>query len=344
MEGENETHLQEVKRVEAAVYDYDKDPRWSEYWSNVLIPPNLASRSYVVDHFKRKFYQKYIDLDLIVGPMPSSSSQSSGPSISNTHGLQSWSEYENSQNMGSNVNTSRTEPPSKSGNFASSDIFISQIFIFALIISILLCVIPRVPTNIANVAYRLSFLLNASSSLYFMHIFHNMTKAWSLTAIQERFPSIVATKNFSSFAYCLVFLPFPAKFKFALLPLFFREIEHISVKSPSTNLVRSSLYRRYLDKTCLWVETNTSTINNFNSNAEIALGFLLILALFSWQRDIIQTVIYWNLLKFMSRSPCSMGYHQCAWARIGRTVYPFINRYIPFLNTPLLALYRWWIH
>lgn len=60
MEGENETHLQEVKRVEAAVYDYDKDPRWSEYWSNVLIPPNLASRSYVVDHFKRKFYQKYI--------------------------------------------------------------------------------------------------------------------------------------------------------------------------------------------------------------------------------------------------------------------------------------------
>lgn len=51
---------QKLKRIAAAAYDYDNDPKWAEYWSNVLIPPHMVSRSEVVDHFKRKFYQRYI--------------------------------------------------------------------------------------------------------------------------------------------------------------------------------------------------------------------------------------------------------------------------------------------
>ena len=53
---------QEQKRAAAAAaaYDYEGDARWADYWSNVLLPPNLASRPDVVDHFKRKFYQRYI--------------------------------------------------------------------------------------------------------------------------------------------------------------------------------------------------------------------------------------------------------------------------------------------
>ncbi|PWA36282.1 hypothetical protein CTI12_AA600800 [Artemisia annua] len=51
---------QKVKRNAASAYDYEKDSRWADYWSNVLIPPHMASRSDVVDHFKRKFYQRYI--------------------------------------------------------------------------------------------------------------------------------------------------------------------------------------------------------------------------------------------------------------------------------------------
>ena len=51
---------QKLKRIAAAAYDNDNDPRWSDYWSNVLVPPHLASRLDVQDHFKRKFYQRYI--------------------------------------------------------------------------------------------------------------------------------------------------------------------------------------------------------------------------------------------------------------------------------------------
>jgi hypothetical protein len=56
---------QRLKRIAAAAYDYENDARWAGYWSNVLVPPHLASRPDVVDHFKRKFYQRYI-----VSPSP----------------------------------------------------------------------------------------------------------------------------------------------------------------------------------------------------------------------------------------------------------------------------------
>ncbi|MBA0822157.1 hypothetical protein Goarm_018971, partial [Gossypium armourianum] len=41
------------------------------------------------------------------------------------------------------------------------------------------------------------------------------------------------------------------------------------------------LYRKYLEDPCVWVESNTTTINILSSHAEIGLGFLLIVSLFS---------------------------------------------------------------
>lgn len=51
---------QKIKRIAAAAYDYENDPRWANYWANVLIPRDRAARSDVVDHYKRKFYQRFI--------------------------------------------------------------------------------------------------------------------------------------------------------------------------------------------------------------------------------------------------------------------------------------------
>lgn len=58
--GEEREDPQKLKRIAADAYDYEIDPRWADYWSNILIPPHMASRSDVVAHFKRKFYQRYI--------------------------------------------------------------------------------------------------------------------------------------------------------------------------------------------------------------------------------------------------------------------------------------------
>lgn len=45
--------------------------------------------------------------------------------------------------------------------------------------------------------------------------------------------------------------------------------------------------RKYLEELCVWVESNTTTLNILSSHAEIGLGFLLIISLFSW--------VDWNL-------------------------------------------------
>ncbi|KAK8693867.1 hypothetical protein V6N13_071434 [Hibiscus sabdariffa] len=83
--GEEKKNPQKLKRIEAAAFDYDNDPRWADYWSNILIPSHMASHSDVVDHFERKFYQRYIDLDLVVEAMPSSKpSQSAKPFASSS--------------------------------------------------------------------------------------------------------------------------------------------------------------------------------------------------------------------------------------------------------------------
>ena len=58
--GQETEDSQKPRRIAAAAYDYDNDPRWADYWSNILIPPHLSSRSDVLDHYKRKFYQRYI--------------------------------------------------------------------------------------------------------------------------------------------------------------------------------------------------------------------------------------------------------------------------------------------
>lgn len=63
--GEERDDPQSLKKAAAAAYDYENDPRWADYWSNILIPPHMASRPDVVDHYKRKFFQRYI-----VGSLP----------------------------------------------------------------------------------------------------------------------------------------------------------------------------------------------------------------------------------------------------------------------------------
>ncbi|KAI4964686.1 hypothetical protein ZWY2020_059981 [Hordeum vulgare] len=75
------------------------------------------------------------------------------------------------------------------------------------------------------------------------------------------------------------------------------------------NFSRLSFYRGYLEEPCLWVETNNTSLSLLSSNAELALGFLLIISLFSWWRNFMQTFIYWNVLKMMYPAPVTSGYH-----------------------------------
>ncbi|EOY04318.1 hypothetical protein QUC31_017322 [Theobroma cacao] len=343
--GEEREDPQKLKRIGAAAYDYENDPRWADYWSNILIPPHMASRSDVIDHFKRKFYQRYIDPDLVVEAMSSSSpSQSAKPSASSSASSAAANDQARPRNAGSTARSSGTS--AAAGSIPTSVRWDRQTIQFSVnawvFIVAVLAIFPLVPRSLSNRAYRLSFMGTACSSLYSLYALYGRPRAWNLQAVQVYFQSIIATKDFIYFIYCLTFVTSHLCLKFALIPILCRALEHVA-KFLRRNFNRSTLYRKYLEDPCVWVESNTTTLSILSSHAEIGLGLLLMMSLFSWQRNIIQTFMYWQLLKLMYHAPVTAGYHQSVWAKIGRIVNPLVHRYAPFLNTPVSAIQRWWL-
>ncbi|OAY75261.1 uncharacterized protein LOC109717657 [Ananas comosus] len=348
-----EGDAQRIKRIAAGAYDYESDPRWAEYWSNVLVPPNKASRSDVLDYYKRKFYQRYIDPDFVVEPMSSNSSsqsqqarpsgRSAPPSSSSSSpAAAAAAGAENTRPHESGPNSGTTAPQGRAANALRLDRRSIHFSVNAWVLVVaVLGILPVVPRHLSNKAYRLSLLGTTCSSFYSLYTLYGKPRAWNLPAVQTWFQTIIATKDFIHLIYCLMFVTSQLHFKFALIPVLCWALEHVA-RFLRRNFTRSSIYRRYLEEPCLWVEANTTTLSILSANAEIALGFLLILSLFSWQRNIIQTFMYWQLLKLMYHAPVTAGYHQSVWAKIGRTVNPYIYRYAPFLNTPVSAVQRWW--
>lgn len=339
---------QKQKRVAAASYDYENDPRWADYWSNILIPPNMAFRSDVLDHFKRKFYQRYIDPGLVVEPMSlggsshptrqtSSSSSTSTPASEPARPRTSGT---SSRTTGSGTSTTASAAPNATAMRWDRQTIIFSINAWVFVLA-LLAIFPLIPSNLSKRAYRLSLIGTACTSMYSLYSLYGKPRAWNLQAVQMWLQSIIATKDFIYFIYSLMFVTSHLCLKFALIPVLCRSLEHVA-KFLRCNFSRSTLYRKYLEELCVWVESNVTTLSILSSHAEVGLGFLLVLSLFSWQRSVIQTFMYWQLLKLMYHAPATAGYHQSVWSKIGRSVYPAIHQYAPFLNSPISILQRWW--
>ncbi|KAI3747945.1 hypothetical protein L6452_10700 [Arctium lappa] len=336
--GEEEEDPQKMKKIAAAAYDYDNDPRWADYWSNVLMPPHMASRPDVINHYKRKFYHRYIDPDLVVEPMTTQST--SKPAKSSAPSSSSTSEHRPSRNSGSTTRATGASTPNSTPLRWDRQTIQFSVNAWVFVVAVL-AMFPIIPKSLSNRAYRLSFIGTLCSSLYSLYSLYGKPRAWNLQAVQVWLQSVIATKDFIYFIYCLTFVSSNLQLRFALLPILCRSLEH-SAKFLKRNFSQSSLYRKYLEDLCVWVETNTTTLNVLSSQAEIGIGFLLIISLLSWQRNIVQTFMYWQLLKLMYQAPVTSGYHQSVWVNIGMTVNPLIHKYAPFLNSPITAIQRWW--
>ncbi|WOL11759.1 hypothetical protein Cni_G20523 [Canna indica] len=340
--GDEERDPQRLKRIAAAAYDYDNDPRWADYWSNVLIPPNMAARSDVVEHYKRKFYQRFVDPDFVVEAM-SSTSYSQSTRASERPSSESTARNVRPQDSGPAGGTTGTA--SSTGRNTNSLRLDKRSIHFSvnawILVVAVLGMLPVVPRNLSNKAYRLSLLGTACSTVYSLYTLYGKPRAWNIPAVQTWFQTVIGTKDFIHLIYCISLLSSRIHFKLALVSISCWAVDHVA-RFLRRNFTRSSLYRQYMEQPCLWVEANGTTLNILSSNTEIALGFLLIISLFSWQRSIIQTFMYWQLLKLMYHAPCTAGYHQSVWATIARTMNPYIYRYAPFLNSPISAVQRWW--
>ncbi|CAN1241293.1 hypothetical protein LINPERPRIM_LOCUS4903 [Linum perenne] len=295
------------------------------------------------------------DPDLVVEAMSSTgSSQSTKQPPSSSSSSRSSNEQPRQRSTG--CSTTNPGASATTGQTPSSGRWDRQTIQFSInawvFVVAVLAIFPLVPKSLSHRAYRLSFMGTACSSLYSLYMLYGRPRAWNLQALQVYLQSIIATKDFIYFIYCLTFVTSNLCLTFALIPILCRALLHVA-KFLRRNFNRSSLYRKYLEDPCVWVESNTTTLSILSSHAEIALGFLLVVSLLSVRYVLGGHHISFSneamnkekvhLLKLMYHAPVTAGYHQSVWAKVGRIMDPLVSRYCPFLNTPISAVKRWWL-
>eukprot|EP00250_Pteridium_aquilinum_P026547 c33174_g1_i1 orf=66-1076(+) len=332
--GEDAQHL---KKAAALAYDYESDPRWSEYWSNVLVPDNRP-KSEVERYFKFKFYQRNIDSDLKVEPLSSKSASTSSSSARSPSSQTVRPEERSNATQGASYSAAR-------GNGGVNAIRMDQHSIGFLSNSLVIimgvfAILPFMPLAISAKSYRLTFLATVVASGHSIYMQYGRPRAFNLQAIQIWLQSAVAGKDFIYFLYSIVFISTLAPIKFAMIPVICQALLN-DTQFLKRNFSNTNIYRKYLEKPCRWLELNTATVRTLSANCEIGLGFLLVFLLLAPQKNFIQLLVYWQLLKLMYHAPTTASFHRTIWSRIGVKVNPLIHRYASFLESPLQFAKRW---
>uniref|UniRef100_A0A0A8XWJ5 Uncharacterized protein n=1 Tax=Arundo donax TaxID=35708 RepID=A0A0A8XWJ5_ARUDO len=176
---------------------------------------------------------------------------------------------------------SQSPPAERSGNSLQLDGRTIHFSINAWVLVVAsLGILPILPNHISSKAYRLSLLGTICSSTYSLYCTYGKPRAWNMAAIQPWLQSIIVAKDLVHLMFSLMMFTSNVHFKIALLPALCWALDHVA-RFLRHNFTRSSLYRKYLEDPCLWVETNNTTLSLLCSNAEITLGFLMIISLFS---------------------------------------------------------------
>ncbi|KAI5062369.1 hypothetical protein GOP47_0022908 [Adiantum capillus-veneris] len=285
---EEEQHL---KKAAALAYDYDSDPRWAEYLSNVLVPDNRP-KSEVERYLKFKFYQRNIDPDLKVERLPSKSSTTFTSTSSASSQRSNRPEERSRPAQGS----SRSSQHGRGGiNSVRMDLqsigFLSNSLV---IIMGAIATLPFMPPTVSVKSYRLTFLGALIACGHSIYAQYGRPSALTLQGIQVWLQSAIAGKDFLYFLYSIVFITTPFPIKFAMIPVIIQSLLNVA-QFLKQNFSNASIYRKYLEKPCKWLEANTTTMRTLSANCEIGVGFLLLFLLFSPQKNFIQLLAYWQV-------------------------------------------------
>ncbi|XP_024381121.1 uncharacterized protein [Physcomitrium patens] len=338
------------KRAAAEAYDFDSDSRWSNYWNNVLIPPQMSARPEVRRHYQLKFYQRYIDPELEVDSLSSvknsssaSSAFPSGPNIS-VHQRPAAAGASTARSAAENI---PPRPPPRAAPRADGTLQLDQkSFQFLnnawVAVMAILAMFPFSPRGISDRGYRFSLAGSAVACAHSLYLNHRRPRAWTLEALQQWMQIIVPSKDFLSFMFSVIFFSSMYPVKFAVIPVLCRSLEQ-AVMFLRGNFNNTQLYKRFLKRACDLLANNRTMLHMISANAEIGIGFQLIFMILTPQRNIVQALIYWQLLKLYYRAPNTSLYHHQIWSRIGAKVNPLIHRFAPVLERPIDYVRNWFL-
>jgi len=336
---------QEERRAAAEAYEYDKDSRWADYWSNVLLPPQMSTRPDVQKHFQLKYYQRYIDSELQVEPLSSLKDSSAPPRTSSTTQQRSVNTGGPARSTGGSIPPRPAARPSPQvdGTLKLDQKSFQLLNNSWVVVMAVFAIFPFLPRGIADRGYRFSLAGSAIACAHCLYQENRRPRTWNLQGLQEWMQTVVPSKNFLSFMFSLIFFSSINPVKFAVIPVFLRSLEQVAVIL-RRNFNTGHIYKRYLQTPCELLVNNQTMLYTTSANAEIGIGFTLIFMFVTPQRNFVQALIYWQLLKLFYRAPGTSTYHQQLWSKIGARVNPLVNQFAPFLQRPLDYVRNWFLN
>lgn len=125
----------------------------------------------------------------------------------------------------------------------------------------------------------------------------------------------------------------------AIIPMFVVAVYHTSYLL-AARVGSHPLYQQYGAPLHSQLVAKQRTAQLSNAGAEILTGFLLAGMLVTPSRSLLQTFLYWQILRTRYWTPDCREYHRQAWAMVGAQTQPLLNA-VPFLQTPVGFVQRW---
>lgn len=111
----------------------------------------------------------------------------------------------------------------------------------------------------------------------------------------------------------------------------------------NTHFGANSLWRQYGLPLHNQLFANLEFAQQSNAGAEIMTGFLMLMLLLTPSRNVLQTFLYWQILRVRYWSPDCSACHRQAWGSIGQKVQPALDA-APFLQTPIGYVRQWFLN
>lgn len=338
-----------------AAYEFDSDPAWKYYFNNLTIPPGRSDEASIIRRYKQKYYKQHVDPSFEVESLKSAQSSSNpdgnhpsdqtpqmGPSDQTRTRSQVYESGQQSIPQGSRNGSAgvagRNPPTGLLQHFnPQTIIFFSHALVVVLSV---LALFPLTPRPIMYKSYRFAFLSAIFVSALSVYRQHGLPRALTLDACKIWLQSGLSGPDFAKLFHCLVFLPTSPPVTMALVSVVCSSVLFVS-RHLQQNFSEAQIYRQYLEQSCTWLIQNPQRVELFAASSDIGLGFLVIVNLLGPQRNLMQILLYWQLLKIKFHLPTTSFYHRQIWSEWGSKFEPIQRRFLPIL-TPVLGYAKAW--
>ncbi|KAK9821054.1 hypothetical protein WJX74_006530 [Apatococcus lobatus] len=341
-----------------SAFDFEADPRWRQYWNNLELPAGIDEAK-ARKKYKAKWYQREVD--------PAFEPNASGPASNAAPGGQPASASTSAGTTSTHPSPQPT-PPSAPGQAAKSssktsggaagrsasglgqrlqrmlDGNRSQLLLFSLHATLLLLAVLHLQPlqrPLSYAAWSWFLQLAVFKYAYKVYLKAGLPRLRPFpAAIKGYLQQVAATTDFQYALMNVLFLP-QRPMMLVMVPTVVLSTYH-AFAFMASNFGQTHLWRVYGSRAHAWLFSQQQSAIMYNAAAEIGVGFLVIISVFSNLRNILFVWLYWNFLRMRYFTPDASTYHQLVWGQLELKTAP-VFQMVPMLRVPLSLAKRWFL-